>query len=249
MVVRHDNNADLVVVTADDGRLYVLDGASLGGTNHRTPLHVTAAYTAPGAGDGLGDVGVAGHALDSGARSRRAKPGLASRPRPRTCRPDRGIQAGGNQPARSRSNQDGRRGMCPRRSVRSSSTASFFRRERYFLKKKKKKKMPPSERNRSTRAVLYALDGDTGPELWTSRARRSRHSLRADWSRARAGLPGDLRQFAVCVRSTDGALRAGGWRLAAGGWRLAAGGWRTAAGGWRLAAGGELKLKAYSGNS
>ena len=36
-------------MTGNDGRLYLLDGASLGGADHKTPLHVTAKYTAAGA--------------------------------------------------------------------------------------------------------------------------------------------------------------------------------------------------------
>jgi outer membrane protein assembly factor BamB len=48
MVMRH-NSKDLVIATANDGRLYVLDSTSLGGADHNTPLHVTAKYTAAGA--------------------------------------------------------------------------------------------------------------------------------------------------------------------------------------------------------
>lgn len=52
VVIRHKDR-DLVVVSGNDGRLYLLDGASIGGADHKTPLHVTAKYTAPGAGAGL----------------------------------------------------------------------------------------------------------------------------------------------------------------------------------------------------
>jgi hypothetical protein len=51
-VIRYKDK-DLVAVTANDGRLYLLDGASLGGADHKTPLHVTAKYTAGGAGAAL----------------------------------------------------------------------------------------------------------------------------------------------------------------------------------------------------
>lgn len=44
---------DLVAVPAENGRLYLLDGATLGGADHKSPLHVTAPYSAPGAGAGL----------------------------------------------------------------------------------------------------------------------------------------------------------------------------------------------------
>ena len=44
---------DLVVVSGNDGRLYLLDAASIGGADQKTPLHVTPAYTAAGAGGAL----------------------------------------------------------------------------------------------------------------------------------------------------------------------------------------------------
>ena len=40
-------------MSGNDGRLYLLDAASLGGADHRTPLHVTAKYSAPATGGGL----------------------------------------------------------------------------------------------------------------------------------------------------------------------------------------------------
>jgi outer membrane protein assembly factor BamB len=52
IVVRHGSK-DLIAVTANDGRLYLLDAASLGGGDHKTPLAATAKYTAAGAGTGL----------------------------------------------------------------------------------------------------------------------------------------------------------------------------------------------------
>ena len=53
IVIRYKSDADFVVATANDGRMYLLDGAGLGGADHKTPLHVTAKYTAPGATAGL----------------------------------------------------------------------------------------------------------------------------------------------------------------------------------------------------
>jgi len=48
-VVRHKGR-DLVAVSAGDGRLYLLDGASLGGSDHKTPMHVVEAGANAGAG-------------------------------------------------------------------------------------------------------------------------------------------------------------------------------------------------------
>ena len=44
---------ELAAVSGNDGRLYLLDTGSLGGPDHRTPLHVTAKYSAAGEGGGL----------------------------------------------------------------------------------------------------------------------------------------------------------------------------------------------------
>ena len=52
IVVRHKDK-DLIAATANDGRLYLLDAASLGGGDHKTPLAVTAKFTSAGAGTSL----------------------------------------------------------------------------------------------------------------------------------------------------------------------------------------------------
>jgi hypothetical protein len=52
IVIRHANK-DLIAATANDGRLYLLDAASLGGGDHKTPLAVSGKYTAAGAGSAL----------------------------------------------------------------------------------------------------------------------------------------------------------------------------------------------------
>ena len=52
IVIRH-RDRDLIAATANDGRLYLLDAASLGGSDHKTPLTATAKFTGPGAGTAL----------------------------------------------------------------------------------------------------------------------------------------------------------------------------------------------------
>ena len=52
VVFRHGSK-DIVVSSGNDGRLYVLDGSSLGGSDHKTPLHVTGRYTRPGVAAGV----------------------------------------------------------------------------------------------------------------------------------------------------------------------------------------------------
>jgi len=51
-VFRHKNR-ELVAATANDGRLYLLDAKSLGGSDHKTPLAVTAKFSDGGAGTAL----------------------------------------------------------------------------------------------------------------------------------------------------------------------------------------------------
>jgi PQQ-like domain len=51
-VFRHKNR-ELVAATANDGRLYLLDAKSLGGSDHKTPLAVTAKFTDAGAATAL----------------------------------------------------------------------------------------------------------------------------------------------------------------------------------------------------
>ena len=51
-VFRH-NNKEYVAVTGNDGKLYLLDGTSLGGVNHATPLYATAKFSAPIASSAL----------------------------------------------------------------------------------------------------------------------------------------------------------------------------------------------------
>ena len=52
IVIRHKDK-DLIAATANDGRLYLLDAASLGGSDHKTPLAATPKFTGPGAGTAL----------------------------------------------------------------------------------------------------------------------------------------------------------------------------------------------------
>jgi hypothetical protein len=52
MVIRYKDK-DLVAAAGNDGKLYLLDGASLGGGDHKTPLHVTGKYSGAGAGGAL----------------------------------------------------------------------------------------------------------------------------------------------------------------------------------------------------
>jgi hypothetical protein len=52
-IVIHDKDREYIAVAANDGKLYLLDGKSVGGSDHKTPLYVTPKYTAAGAGGAL----------------------------------------------------------------------------------------------------------------------------------------------------------------------------------------------------
>ncbi len=52
-IVIREKDRELIAAAGNDGRLYLLDGKSVGGGDHKTPLFVTPKYTAAGAGGAL----------------------------------------------------------------------------------------------------------------------------------------------------------------------------------------------------
>jgi outer membrane protein assembly factor BamB len=52
-IVFTHGDREVLAITATDGRLFLLDARSLGGSDHRTPLHVTAPAGDPGPSPGL----------------------------------------------------------------------------------------------------------------------------------------------------------------------------------------------------
>lgn len=52
-VVFKHKGRELLAVTGNDGRLYLLEAGTLGGADHHTPMYVTAKYSAAGTGGGL----------------------------------------------------------------------------------------------------------------------------------------------------------------------------------------------------
>ncbi len=52
-VVFRYKEKELVAVSANDGKLYLLDGSSLGGANHATPMYVSAKFSTPIEGNAL----------------------------------------------------------------------------------------------------------------------------------------------------------------------------------------------------
>jgi hypothetical protein len=185
-VVRYKDR-DLVAVTANDGRLYLLDGDSLGGADHRTPLHVTAKFTAAGAGTALATW------EDPENQGTRWILATASGVAPAAA-------AGGKPPAAAAAGngtvvafklveQNGKialeRGWTSRPLVTPLGpivvNGIVFAASSGEYKGAPRAQLTVSQRaQRSTPAVLYALDGATGKELW--------NSGRTITSFARAGL-------------------------------------------------------------
>ena len=176
-VIRHKEK-DLVVVTGDDGRLYLLDGASLGGADHKTPLHVTEKYTAAGAGTALAtweeDGGTRWIVTTAAGSGGSAPAGRAAGARGGAAA---GSQSGGHLIAFKLVDQNGKlsleRGWTSRALV--APLAPIVVNGIVFAASSGEHKGAPGAQltaaqraQRSVPAVLYALDPASGKELWSS---------------------------------------------------------------------------------
>lgn len=203
-VIRYKDK-DLVAVTANDGRMYLLDGASLGGADHKTPLHVTTKYTAGGAGASLATWEDQGTRWILATASGTAPAGRASGANTRAA----GGPASGSIVAFKLVEQNGttalERGWTSRSLV--SPLGPIVVNGVAFVASSGEHKgaanaqLSATQRaQRSTPAVLYALDGATGKEIW--------NSGRTITSFARAGLSAGAGQ--VYVVTYDNTLYAFG---------------------------------------
>jgi outer membrane protein assembly factor BamB len=179
VVFRHKDR-DLVVVSGSDGRLYVLDGNGIGGADHRTPLHVTPKYSAAGADAALAT-------WDDGETRWVLAPAIGA--------PVEGLAFAANGPAPDGSvvafrvvERDGLVTLEPawRSGNLHAPLAPIVVNGVVFAAsggehRPEAPAMSAAERaRRSTSAVLYAIDGATGRQLWSSGS--------AITSFARAGL-------------------------------------------------------------
>ena len=160
---------DVVAVTGSDGRLYLLDGAKPGGADHKTPLHLTAKYTGATSGAGLATwegqgtrwilAPVAG-ALQSGVRFT-----------------SNGVAPGGSIVAFKVAEDANTVTLVPGWASRNLTTplAPIVVNGVVFAASSGEYRGPGASltaaqrAQRSTPAVLYALDGATGQQLWSSR--------------------------------------------------------------------------------
>ena len=167
VVIRHKDR-DLIVATANDGRLYVLDAASLGGSDHKTPLHVTAKYTTAGVAAGVAT-------WEADGRRWIAAP-VAGAPTGEMKFSANGLRPHGGIVAFTLNDLDGKVRLEPAwasRDMTSPLTPVAFSGVVFAAASGEHRaadaKMTSAQRaRRSVPAVLYALDPATGKELWTS---------------------------------------------------------------------------------
>jgi hypothetical protein len=165
-IVFRYKDKDLVAAAANDGRLYLLDGTSLGGSDHRTPLHVTAKYTPAGAGAALATW------EDQGTHWILAPAVAAATAGTRPT----GVSANGKLVAFKVVDREGKltlesgwtsRGLVSPLGPIVVNGVVFVASSGEF--RSTDSQLSAAQRaQRSTPAVLYALDGATGKELWNS---------------------------------------------------------------------------------
>jgi outer membrane protein assembly factor BamB len=167
VVFRHKER-ELVVAPGNNGRLYLLDAASLGGTDHRTPLYVTPKYTAPHTGGGL--------ATWEDERTRWIVASVADGPRPGLAFTSNGPAVSGSLVAFKLVENAGAFTLAPAWRSRGlvSPLAPLVVNDLVFaVSGGEYRDDPPTlsaseRRKRSLPAVLYVLDAATGKQLWSS---------------------------------------------------------------------------------
>ena len=151
------NGKDLIVAANKDGRLYVLDGAAIGGSNHMTPLSKSSPFST-GAGD---TTGVAAWVDAAGTRWIAASSDGA--PKADTKFPmANGAVTKGSIAAFTVVDQNGTPTLQPQwvsRDLASPVTPVVVNGVVFAV---------ASGAQRSPNAVLYALDAATGKDLWNS---------------------------------------------------------------------------------
>jgi outer membrane protein assembly factor BamB len=175
IVIRHAER-DYVAVTADDGRLYVLDAASLGGSDRKSPLAVSGPFGASG-GLATFELGGTRWILATAGGTAGEVKFTANGPAPT-----------GRVVAFTLTDEGGRMGLTPAWQSRdlTAPLAPIVVGDIVFAVSSGEYRGGPAtlsaaaRAKRSVPAVLYALDGATGKALWNSGTRIT--------SFARAGL-------------------------------------------------------------
>ena len=159
---------DVVAAANSDGRLYLLDGASIGGADHRTPAHKSATVI----GGTPEKVGLATWQDASGTRWILAASGAAPRSDTKFAM-NNGAVSKGAILAFTVVEENGAPSLSPQwvsRDVVSPVTPAVVNGVVFALASGESmdKGTAAQRARKSTPAVLYALDGATGKELWTS---------------------------------------------------------------------------------
>lgn len=167
-IVVRQGTRDLVAITADDGKLYLLDGAALGGADHRTAVAVTPAFSGAGASAGLATW------QDANALWILA-PALGVPPASGATFPANGLAPNGSVVAFKLIERNGALALEPGWRSRdiAAPTAPIIVNGMVFIAASGEHRpagaMTAATRAaRSTPGVLYALDGATGKQLWNS---------------------------------------------------------------------------------
>jgi outer membrane protein assembly factor BamB len=158
---------DLVVAANKDGRLYVLDSASLGGADHKTPLYKTSRFSS-------GTPDLSGLATWQDAAGTRWVVATSSGavPADTTFAMANGVVTKGSLAAFTIVDQNNAPTLQPQwvsRDLASPVTPAVVNGVVFALASGEAVGAAPAQRaQRSAPAVLYALDGATGKELWSS---------------------------------------------------------------------------------
>ena len=167
-IVFQHKGKDLVVAANSDGRLYVLDGASIGGADHKTPI----AKSTPVIAGALEQVGLATWQDAAGTRwIVAASPGPARADTKFAM--NNGAVGKGALVAFTVVDENGAPALSPQwisRDLVSPTTPAVVNGVVFALSSglSTDKGTAAQRAKKSTPAVLYALDGATGKELWTS---------------------------------------------------------------------------------
>jgi outer membrane protein assembly factor BamB len=153
-VLRHEGR-DLVAIAGSDGKVYLLDGAKLGGADHKTPMHVSPGLGAASAGAGMAtwDDGTARWVLTPFAGQ--TDGGIAAFKVTKT-----GAGFALEQAWKSRALTSPLAPIVVNGVVFAASGGEFQGESPSLSAADRAKKSSP--------AVLYALDAATGRELWSS---------------------------------------------------------------------------------
>jgi outer membrane protein assembly factor BamB len=168
-IVFRYKDRDLVAVAGNDGRLYLLDGAQLGGADHKTAMHVTAKFAAAGSGAGL--------ATWEGQGTRWILAPVTGALQAGVKFMTNGVTPSGSVAAFKVTDEANQVGLVPGWASRNLNAplapivvnGLVFAVSSGEYRGTSASLTAAQRAQRSTPAVLYALDGATGRQLWSSR--------------------------------------------------------------------------------